>query len=58
MKKTPGGIIILNMSTINENHLMYDSWDMKCTRQDFFAILGYFLSFYPHNSPKNENFKK
>ena len=25
MKKSPGGIIILNMSTINENHMMYDS---------------------------------
>ena len=25
MKKTPGGIIILNMSIINENHMMYDS---------------------------------
>ena len=24
-KKTPGGIIILNMNTINENHMMYDS---------------------------------
>ena len=25
MKKPPGGIIILNMSTTNENHMMYDS---------------------------------
>ena len=57
MKKTPGGIMILNVSIINENHMMYDSWDMKCTRH-IFVILGYFLSFYPYNSPKNENFKK
>ena len=56
MKKTPGGIIILNMSIINENHMMYDSWHMKCTRLNVFIILGYFLAFYPHN-PKNENFK-
>ena len=55
MKKTPGGIIILKMSAINESHMMYDSWDMKCTRQNFFVILGYFLPFYRHNSPKNEN---
>ena len=25
MKRTPESIIILNMSTINENHMMYDS---------------------------------
>ena len=58
MKKPPGGIIILNMSTINENHMMYDSWDMKCAKQIFFVILGYFLPSYPRNSPKNENWKK
>ena len=58
MRKTPGGIIILNMSNINENHMIYDSWDMKCNRQTFFVILGYFLPFYPHNSPINENFQK
>ena len=57
MKKTPGGIMILNVSIINENHMMYDSWDMKCTRH-IFVILGYFLSFYPYNSPKKEKFKK
>ena len=43
MKKTPEDIIILNMSTINENHMMYDFKDMKCTRQGhpglFFALL-------------------
>ena len=58
MKKPPGGIIILNMSTTNENHMMYDSWDMKCAKQNFFVILGYFLPSYPHNSPKIENWKK
>ena len=31
---------------------------MKCNRQAFFVILGYFLPFYPHNSPINENFPK
>ena len=25
MKKSPGGITILHMRTINENHMMYDS---------------------------------
>ena len=45
MKETPGDIIILHMSTINENHMMYDSWDMECDRQCF-LILGHFLPFY------------
>ena len=52
MKKTPGGIIILNMSTIDENHMMYDSWDMEHNRQIFFLILDHFLLFYiPLSSP-------
>ena len=25
-------IIILHMSIINKNHMMYDSWDMECVR--------------------------
>ena len=25
MENSPGGIIILNMSTVKENHMMYDS---------------------------------
>ena len=54
-KKTPGDIIILQKCTINDNHLIYGSWDMKCTRQTFFAIMGHFLSFYSAN---NENLKK
>ena len=36
---------------------MWFSWDMKCTRQNFFVILGHFLPLYPSNSLKNENFK-
>ena len=40
--KSPGNIIILHMSTINKNHLMYDSWDMDrvfCHFESFFALL-------------------
>ena len=114
MKKTPGDIIISHKCTTNENHIIYDSWYMKCDRQNFlsfwatfypfnplatqkikilkkwnkhlevssfytsvpkimiicytvpeiwhdrqlFFILGYFLPFYPCNSPKNQSFKK
>ena len=34
MKKIPGNIIISHKSTVNDNHMMYDSWDMKRDRQN------------------------
>ena len=40
-------IIILHMCTINENHMMYGSWDMECDRQSFFLILDNFLPLLP-----------
>ena len=46
LKKTPGDIIILHKCTINDNHILYGSWDMKHDGQDF-VILDYFLPFYP-----------
>ena len=58
MKKLPGDIFILHKCTINDNHMIYRSWDMKCTRQNFFVFLGHFLPFYSPNSLKNENFKR
>ena len=45
MKKTPGDIIILQMSTINDNHMMYGSWDMKRDEQNFLSIWTIFLPF-------------
>ena len=43
IKKIPGGIIILLMCTINDNHMMYGSWDMEGDRifyfEPFFALL-------------------
>ena len=45
MKKTPGDIIILHMWTINENHMMYDTWDMEWDTQIFFLILDHFFAF-------------
>ena len=35
LKKMPGNIIISHKCTINDNHMMYDSWDMKHNRQNF-----------------------
>ena len=46
-KKPLGDIILLLMCTINQDHMMYGSWDMKCNRQNFFVILGNFSPFYP-----------
>ena len=35
MEKPPGHINILHMCTINDNHIMYGSWAMKCGRHNF-----------------------
>ena len=45
-KKTPGDIIILHMSTINQNHMMYDSWDIERDRQNFYHF-GPFFALLP-----------
>ena len=41
------------MCTINDSHIMYDSWNMECNRQ-FFCHLGPFLPFYPPPPPTNQ----
>ena len=48
----------LEICTINDNHMIYGSWDMKWNKQNFFVILGHFLPFYPPKCPKNQNFIK
>ena len=48
--KTPRYIIIWHKCTINDNHMIYGSWNINCIRQIFFVILGHFLPFYPPNS--------
>ena len=46
-KKAPGGIIILHMCTINDNHTMYGSWGMEQDRQNFLRFwTPAVLSFY------------
>ena len=40
---------------INDNHMMYGSWDMKCDRQIF---LSFWMGFDPPNILKNQNFEK
>ena len=46
------------MHTINENHMIYGSWDKEHDRPNFFVILGHFLPFYSTNNPKNQNLEK
>ena len=58
IKKTPGNIIILQMCTLNDNHMMYGFWDMECDRQNFFSFWAVFFPFYPSNNPKYQNFEK
>ena len=38
IKKTPGDIITLHMCTMNDNHMMYGSWDMECDGQNFLSF--------------------
>ena len=47
VKKIPGDIILLHMCTINEDHMIYGSWDIRHDWQ-FFCHLGpFFLPFDP-----------
>ena len=55
--KTSRGIIILHMCTINQNHMMSGSWNMKHDRE-FGHILDHFLPLYPTINLKNQNFEK
>ena len=50
-KKMPGDIILLNMSNIQEDHMMYGLWDKRQNEQ-FLVILGHCLPFDPPNNPK------
>ena len=41
----PQDIIILQMSTINDNHMMYGSWDMERDGQNFLSLWTIFCPF-------------
>ena len=58
MKKTPGYITILHICTINDNHMMYSSWDVECDRHNFLSFWTIYLHFYPSKNQKNQNFEK
>ena len=46
------------MCTINENHVMYGSWDMEQDGQTIFVILNLFSPVYSPYNLKNHNFEK
>ena len=44
-KKKPGDIIILHMRAINDNQMMYGSWDIERNRQNFLSFWTIFCQF-------------
>ena len=52
MKNTTEDIIILQMSTINDSHMMYGSWDMEYNGQRFWKFWTVFCPFNPATTPK------
>ena len=61
-KKKLEDIIIFQMCTINDSHMMYGSWDMKRDRHrivcHFLSFLHFFTPLLGGNNPKNQNFEK
>ena len=47
IEKNPGDIIILHMYTINYNHMIYGSWDIKCDGENVLSFWTFFCPFSP-----------
>ena len=47
MKKNPTDMIILNMCTINDNHIMHGSWDIERDRPNFLLFWTNFCPLTP-----------
>ena len=58
LSKTTGDIIILHMCTLNDNHMMYGSWNMECDRQNFLSFWTIFCPFTPLTAWKIKILKK
>ena len=58
LKKTPGDITILHICTINDNHMMYGSWDMEYDRQNFLSFWTILCPFTPLWTQKIKNSEK
>ena len=44
--------------TINDNHMIYGSWDMERDGQNFLSFWTILCTFIPPNNRKNQNFEK
>ena len=55
MKKPSEDIIILQICTINDSHMMYGSYNMECNRQNFLSFCTIF-ALLP-SEPKNSKFR-
>ena len=58
MKRTPEDNIILHMCTINDNHMIYGSWDMECDGQNFLSFWTIFYTFTTLTTQKIKISKK
>ena len=59
MLKTSADIILLRMCTINQGHMIYGSWDIKCKGQSFFChFRPFILPSDPLSNWKSQNFEK
>ena len=58
IKKTPEDIIILQICTINDNHMVYGSRDRSATDRIFLSFLDHVLPFYlpPPQQPEKSEF--
>ena len=47
LKKTNRDIVTLHICNVNDNHMVYGSWDMECNRQNFLLFWTLFCPFTP-----------
>ena len=57
-KKKPGDIIILHMSKINDNNMMYGSWNIERDGHNFLSFWTIFYTFTPLTTQKIKILKK
>ena len=57
LKQTPADIIILHISTINNNHMIHGSWDMDHDRHNFLSFWTVFGPFTPYESRQSKLWK-
>ena len=58
VKRVSGDVIILHKWTIDDNHMMYGSWDMKCNKQNVLSSWAIFCLFISITTRKIKILKK